>query len=126
METLVDEIAPDIYRLSTYVEAAGLVPNQYLVVAEQPLLFHCGGRQLFGHIRSAVDRTLALMHRPAFSGDAAAACLQLGAHRQTVALRLRRSCWPISMGVYRYQSRRRTVAEHRAAHAARPTTPARR
>lgn len=58
METLVDEISPDIYRLSTFVEAAGLVFNQYLVVAEQPLLFHCGGRQLFGQVRSAVDRVI--------------------------------------------------------------------
>src|SRR3954452_13928285 len=58
METLVDEIGPDIYRLSTYVDKANLVFNQYLLVAEQPLLFHCGARQLFQLVRSAVDRVI--------------------------------------------------------------------
>lgn len=58
MQTLVDEIAPDIYRLSTYVEAPDLVFNQYLVVGEQPLLFHCGGRRLFPSVRSALERVI--------------------------------------------------------------------
>lgn len=60
METLVDEIAGGIYRLSTYVEPANLVFNQYLVVAEEPLLFHCGARQLFPLVRSAVERVIPL------------------------------------------------------------------
>lgn len=58
METLVDEIAPDVYRLSTYVEPADLVFNQYLVLAEEPLLFHCGGRQLFPLVSAALARVL--------------------------------------------------------------------
>lgn len=58
METLVDEIGTDIYRLSTYVERANLVFNQYLLVAEEPLLFHCGARQLFPMVRSAVERVI--------------------------------------------------------------------
>lgn len=58
METLVDEIASDVYRLSTYVEQANLVFNQYVVVAEEPLLFHCGGRQLFPLVRAAVKRII--------------------------------------------------------------------
>lgn len=57
-DTIVDEIAPDIYRLSTYVDPADLVFNQYLVVAEQPLLFHCGGRQLFPLVSAAVERVM--------------------------------------------------------------------
>jgi flavorubredoxin len=60
METLVDEIAPDIYRLSTYVEPADLVFNQYVVLAEEPLLFHCGGRQLFPLVSAAAARLLPL------------------------------------------------------------------
>ena len=60
METVADEIASDIYRLSTYVERADLVFNQYLVVAEEPLLFHCGGRQLFPFVRAAVERIIPL------------------------------------------------------------------
>ena len=47
MDTQVDEIADGIYRLSTYVEMAGLRFNQYLIDAEEPLLFHTGQRQLF-------------------------------------------------------------------------------
>jgi flavorubredoxin len=58
METLVDEIGPDIYRLSTYVEQANLVFNQYLLMADEPLLFHCGARQLFPLVRSAVERVM--------------------------------------------------------------------
>jgi flavorubredoxin len=58
MQTVVDEIAPDVYRLSTYVEPADLVFNQYLVAAEEPLLFHCGGRQLFPQVSEALARVL--------------------------------------------------------------------
>ena len=48
MQTKIDEIAHGIYRLSTYVgeiaPPAGFTFNQFLVKAEQPLLFHCGPR----------------------------------------------------------------------------------
>jgi len=50
METRVDEIAERIYRLSTFLPAvgpSGLTFNQFLVDAEEPLLFHCGQRALF-------------------------------------------------------------------------------
>jgi hypothetical protein len=47
METTVHEIADGIYRLSTFVPAADLPFNQYLVMAEEPMLFHAGNRQLF-------------------------------------------------------------------------------
>ncbi len=42
MDTRTDEIAPKIYRFSTYVPAADLVFNQYLIDAAEPLLFHTG------------------------------------------------------------------------------------
>ncbi|TAL91907.1 MAG: MBL fold metallo-hydrolase, partial [Rhodanobacter sp.] len=47
MDTVVTEIADRIYQLSTYVEPADLRFNQYLIVADEPLLFHCGQHQLF-------------------------------------------------------------------------------
>jgi flavorubredoxin len=56
METRVDEIAPQIYRLSTYVEPADFTFNQYLIDAEQPLLFHTGPRQMFPLVSDAVAR----------------------------------------------------------------------
>ncbi|WP_338932902.1 MBL fold metallo-hydrolase [Streptomyces netropsis] len=56
METQVTEIAPDIYRLSTYISDADFMFNQFLVDAEEPLLFHCGLRALFPLVSEAVAR----------------------------------------------------------------------
>jgi flavorubredoxin len=64
METRVDEIAERIYRLSTFVPGtagpAGLTFNQFLVDADEPLLFHCGQRSLFASVSSAAARIIAL------------------------------------------------------------------
>ena len=54
MHTDVDEVADGIYRLSTWIEPAGLVFNQYLLDAEEPLLFHTGKRNLFPLVREAL------------------------------------------------------------------------
>jgi flavorubredoxin len=65
METTVHEIANGLYRLSTYltdVPPSGFTMNQFLVDAEEPLLFHCGPRALFPLVSSAVSRVLPL-HR---------------------------------------------------------------
>jgi flavorubredoxin len=58
MDTQVTEIAPEIYRLSTYVAKAGLLHNQFLLVAEEPLLFHAGLRALFPSVMEAVATVL--------------------------------------------------------------------
>jgi flavorubredoxin len=62
METKVDEIAEGIYRLSTWVKEigppAGFTFNQFLVKAEQPLLFHAGPRGMFPLVSEAVGRIL--------------------------------------------------------------------
>jgi flavorubredoxin len=58
VETQVAEIAPDVYRLSTYVGDANLVFNQFLVDADEPLLFHTGLRGLFPLVSAAVERVL--------------------------------------------------------------------
>jgi flavorubredoxin len=58
VETQVTEIAPDVYRLSTYVGDANLVFNQFLVDADEPLLFHTGLRGLFPLVSAAVERVL--------------------------------------------------------------------
>jgi len=53
----VHEIAPGIHRISTFVPSVGpegFTFNQFLVVAEQPLLFHTGGRGMFPLIAEAV------------------------------------------------------------------------
>jgi len=61
MATSVDEIADGIYRISTPVtfpDGAGFTFNQYLIKADQPLLFHTGPRRMFPRVRDAVGRVL--------------------------------------------------------------------
>jgi flavorubredoxin len=62
METKTDEIAPGVYRLSTWVaEVAppdGFTFNQFLIAADEPMLFHCGQRGLFPLIAEAVGRIM--------------------------------------------------------------------
>ena len=63
METRVDEIADGVYRLSTLVpEAApgGFSFNQFVVKADEPLLFHCGPRQMFPLVSEAAARIVPL------------------------------------------------------------------
>jgi flavorubredoxin len=63
METKISEIANGIYRLSTFVPdvapPAGFTFNQFLVLGDQPLLFHTGLRKMFPLTRSAVNRLIA-------------------------------------------------------------------
>ncbi|HKU66850.1 MAG TPA: hypothetical protein VJP85_03645 [Candidatus Baltobacteraceae bacterium] len=63
MNTTVTEIADGIYRLSTYVPNAGPAGfsfNQFLVRAEEPLLFHTGGRLLFPLVSQAISSVIPL------------------------------------------------------------------
>jgi flavorubredoxin len=64
MTTRLDEIADGIFRISTFVPEvappAGFAFNQYLVLAEHPLLFHTGHRHLFPAVRDAVARLIPL------------------------------------------------------------------
>lgn len=83
METKIDEIAPQIYRLSTFLPAVGpkgFTFNQFLVDAEQPLLFHCGQRALFPAISQAAARIMELrrLRWIAFSHIEADECGGLG------------------------------------------------
>jgi flavorubredoxin len=55
----ITEIAPDIYRISTFMPEANLQFNQFLVRDEQPLLFHTGMKVLFPAVRDAVATLLA-------------------------------------------------------------------
>lgn len=60
MHTDIDEVTAGIYRLSTYVEEVDFTFNQYLIDADQPLLFHCGMRALFPVISAAVPQVMPL------------------------------------------------------------------
>jgi len=63
METRVSEIADGIYRLSTFVPEiappAGFSFNQFLILGDEPLLFHTGLRKMFPLALDAVRRVIA-------------------------------------------------------------------
>ncbi|MCU1492284.1 MAG: fold metallo-hydrolase [Acidimicrobiaceae bacterium] len=63
METNVTEIADRIYRLSTFVPEigpTGFTFNQFLIDADQPLLFHTGPRAMFDSVSSVVSSLMPL------------------------------------------------------------------
>ena len=64
MDTKIDEIADGIYRLSTFVPEiappGGFTFNQFLIEADDPLLFHCGLRALFPSVSTTAGRLVAL------------------------------------------------------------------
>ena len=52
--TTITEIAPEIFRINTFVPDGNLGFSQFLVRDEEPLLFHTGMRALFPMVREAV------------------------------------------------------------------------
>jgi len=62
MHTDIAEIAPGIHRLSTHVaEIAppmGFTFNQFLIEADQPMLFHCGPRAMFPLVSAALAKAM--------------------------------------------------------------------
>jgi flavorubredoxin len=59
--TNVHEVADGIYRINTPVRiegAGGFSFNQYLIVDDEPLLFHTGPRKMFALVREAVGSIL--------------------------------------------------------------------
>lgn len=57
MDNRTDEIADGIYRFSTYVPdigATGFTFNQYLIVDDEPLVFHTGHRAAFAALADAI------------------------------------------------------------------------
>lgn len=53
--TRIDEIADGIYRISTVVADGAFTHNQYLLLDDEPLLFHTGHRRLFQFVHEAVE-----------------------------------------------------------------------
>src|SRR5215510_678543 len=56
--TRIDEIAADIFRISTYVPDFNLQFNQFLVKDDEPLLFETGMKQMFPAVREAVSKVI--------------------------------------------------------------------
>lgn len=62
MQTRIDEISTGIYRIHTAVPP-GLIPggfsfNQYLIVDDEPMLFHTGARSLFPAVKQSIEKVL--------------------------------------------------------------------
>lgn len=61
MQTTVDQVADRIYRISTCIPdiaPGGFTFNQFLVDAEEPLLYHTGMRSMFPLVRDAIEEVL--------------------------------------------------------------------
>jgi len=74
--TTTAEIAPDLFRITTFVPEFDLQFNQFLVRDEQPLLFHTGLRALFPQVKAAVASLIepASLHWIGFSHFEADEC----------------------------------------------------
>ena len=66
MDTRISEIAEGIYRLSTFVPEiappSGFTFNQFLVLGDEPLMFHTGLRKMFPLHREALSRIIPPEH----------------------------------------------------------------
>jgi flavorubredoxin len=63
LQTAVDEIATETFRLSTWVPGItehGFTFNQFLIRGEQPFLFHCGSGALFPLVSQALSQLIPL------------------------------------------------------------------
>jgi len=56
--TSIDEIAPDLFRLSVYVPQIDMQFNHFLVRDEEPLLFHAGLKGMFAPLFDAVAKLI--------------------------------------------------------------------
>lgn len=50
----ITEVAPDLFRITTFVKPFNLQFSQFLVRDDEPLLFHTGPRALFSEVKAAV------------------------------------------------------------------------
>jgi flavorubredoxin len=59
--TTIDEINDGIYRISTWipdVTPVGFTFNQFLVVGDEPLIFHTGPRGMFPLVAEAIAKVV--------------------------------------------------------------------
>jgi len=56
--TAISEIAPDVYRICTYIPDFDLQFSQFLIKDEQPLLWETGMKQMFPAVREAVAKII--------------------------------------------------------------------
>lgn len=54
----ITEVAPDLFRITTFLEPFNLQFSQFLVRDDDPLLFHTGLRMLFSEVKDAVAQLI--------------------------------------------------------------------
>lgn len=54
----IDEVAPDLYRISVYAPQFDLQFNHFVIKDDEPLLFHTGMRRMFPEVREAVAKVI--------------------------------------------------------------------
>jgi len=54
----ISEIAPDVYRISTFIAENNIQMNQFLIRDEEPVLWHTGHKYLFAEVREAVAKLI--------------------------------------------------------------------
>jgi flavorubredoxin len=101
--TRIDEIGDGIYRISIPVTVVpgGFSFNQYLIVDDEPLLFHTGLRQMFPLVRESIDTVMPAerLRYISFSHYEADECASLNdfspyrAQRCTAVRKDRRDCF---------------------------------
>jgi flavorubredoxin len=102
METRIDEIGDGIYRMATFASAvggpSGLTFCEFVVDADEPLLFHCGHRQRFALGAAALARVMPVErlrwvgYSHAEADEAGAINEWLGAAPQATAIQGRIGC----------------------------------
>jgi flavorubredoxin len=55
---VITEIAPDIFRICTYIADVGMQFNQFLVRDREPLLYHTGMKTMFPVVHQAVGKVI--------------------------------------------------------------------
>ena len=55
---LITEIAPNVHRISILYSDINLQFNHFLIVDEEPLLYHTGMRRMFPEVLEAVNRLI--------------------------------------------------------------------
>jgi|JI8StandDraft_1071087.scaffolds.fasta_scaffold03654_5 flavorubredoxin len=58
MKTNIEEINDQIFRISTYLPRTKLTFNQFLILADDPVLFHCGQNFLFSNIQESIKKVI--------------------------------------------------------------------
>jgi flavorubredoxin len=62
VEARIDEIGANVFRLSVFVPEvappAGFTYNHFLILGDEPLLFHCGRRKMFPLLSDAVAKII--------------------------------------------------------------------